>query len=60
VSATDPSKPPTNSPGSLDDPNTWRPPHVEPVQHDDPGMTLPDVKHDLGPDAQPGGKPSTS
>ena len=59
MSATDPSKPPTNSPGSLDNPSTWRPPHVEPVQHDDPKVPVPSVKEDL-PGAQPGGRPSTA
>jgi hypothetical protein len=48
------------TPGSRDNDLPWRPPHVEPTKHDDPGMTLPDVKKDLGPNAQPGGKPSTA
>jgi hypothetical protein len=54
-----PSRQPTNAPGSLDNPETWRPPHSEPTQHDDPSVKVPDVKHDI-PGAQPGGKPSTS
>jgi hypothetical protein len=57
MSATNPSKRPTSAPGTLDL-NTWKPPHVEPVQHDDPKVPVPSVKEDL-PGAQPGGRPST-
>ena len=54
----DSTRQPTNARGSLDDSIGWRPPHVEPVPHDDPAMRRPDVRHDI-PGAVEGGEPST-